>query len=387
MAESVADRFNKIVSVVRFCLRVCGADVCDLNYRMYWLTYCVLAAIFFFYACTAYTLYVGVIQEGDWTIMLEASCMVGSAIQGLTKLYFGVTKGHLMQQMEAIYKDIYKTYERLGGEYREQLIKRIKITKALMNVFMWIYIILVVALVSLPLFYLVVFKEKMLVMQFLVPGIDRNSDVGHLMLLSLHTMCLSFGAFGNFGADMFLFLFVSNLPLLTDLVKVKLKDFNELVVQHTRYKETRALLWNIFSWHQKYVRLLSSMEELYNGIMFVQLSTSCTGILCTISCIFIGVWPAAPVYLLYSASVLYTFCALGNLVELSNEEFAEAVYCDCMWYELPVKDQKLIIIMLSKSQNEILLSAGDVMPLSMATALQLSKGIYSFSMFLFTYLE
>lgn len=46
-----------------------------------------------------------------------------------------------------------------------------------------------------------------------------------------------------------------------------------------------------------------------------------------------------------------------------------------------------MILMLAKSQTELALTAMDVMPLSMASALQMTKGIYSFSMMLITYLE
>lgn len=72
---------------------------------------------------------------------------------------------------------------------------------------------------------------------------------------------------------------------------------------------------------------------------------------------------------------------------MQNEDFVDAIYSNCLWYELPVMEQKLMILMLAKSQTELALTAMDVMPLSMASALQMTKGIYSFSMMLITYLE
>ncbi|XP_015043125.2 uncharacterized protein Or67d isoform X1 [Drosophila pseudoobscura] len=132
--------------------------------------------------------------------------------------------------------------------------------------------------------------------------------------------------------------------------------------------------------------ILRDTERIYRIVLFVQLSTNCVSILCTISCIFIGAWPAAPIYLVYSFIVMYSFCGLGTIVETSNEDFSKEIYANCLWYELPVKEQRLVILMLAKSQHEISLTAADVMPLSMSTALQLTKGIYSFSMMLITYL-
>jgi len=62
------------------------------------------------------------------------------------------------------------------------------------------------------------------------------------------------------------------------------------------------------------------------------------------------------------------------------------IYTNCLWYELPVKEEKLIILMIAKAQKEVCLTAADMAPLSMNTALQLTKGIYSFSMMLMNYL-
>ncbi|XP_068150401.1 odorant receptor 67d-like [Drosophila tropicalis] len=386
MIESPAKRFCKIIKLIRFCVGFCGTDVANPNYRMWWLTYAVISAILFFFACTIYTLYVGVVVDGDPTVILQAFAMVGSAIQGLTKLLCTTNKAPLMRDIQGTYESIYKEYEVKGGDYTKCLHKRINIYWNLMVGFMWVYTIGVVVLVSFPFFYLIVYKKKMLVMQFLVPGIDHHSDGGHLMLVSLHVTCLCFGAFGNFGGDMYFFLFIINVPLLKDIFNVKLMDFNEVVVQRTEYDKMHAMLWDLLSWHQQYVRILRGTEKIYKIVMFVQLSTTCVGILCTIFCIFIKVWPAAPIYLIYSFIVLYTFCGLGTVVETSNEDFTTEIYTNCLWYELPVREQKLVILMLAKSQNELALTAADVLPLSMATALQLTKGIYSFSMMLITYL-
>ncbi|KAH8371719.1 hypothetical protein KR093_008647, partial [Drosophila rubida] len=387
MEASAATRFGKIITLIRFCVGICGTDVANPEYRMWTLTYAVITVIFFFFASTVYTMYVGVVVDKDYTVILQACAMVGSAIQGLTKLLCTVSQAPLMRHIQGTYESIYAEFEGHGGEYNKYLHKRINQFWNLMIGFVWIYIVLVVGLVSYPVYSRIFRDEKLLVMQFLVPGIDRDSDTGHLMLITVHVTCLSFGAFGNFGGDMYLFLFITNVPLLKDIFKVKLHEFNEVVMQSADHKQIRTMFFDLISWHQRYVSLLRSTEKIYNIVMFVQLSSACVGILCTISCIFIKVWPAAPVYLLYSFIVLYTFCGLGTIVETSNEDFTFELYTNCLWYELPAMEQKLLVLMLAKAQNEKALTAASVLPLSMNTALRLTKGIYSFSMMLITYLE
>ncbi|XP_026849039.1 odorant receptor 67d [Drosophila persimilis] len=386
MSEGPFERYCKINRAIRFCVGLCGNDVIAEDYRMWWLTYAVIGAILFFFGCTGYTVYVGVVLDGDLTVILQAFALVGSAVQGLAKLLVTARMASVVRQIQATYEAIYREYARRGGDYGRCLERRIKTTWHMLMSFMWVYVVLVGGLIAYPFFHLILDHKKLLVMQFRVPWIDESTDGGYLVLISIHVMLLSMGGFGNFGGDMFLFLFISNVPTLKDIFSAKLREFNEVAVQRQDYQRMRTLLWDLLAWHQQYVSILRDTERIYRIVLFVQLSTNCVSILCTISCIFIGAWPAAPIYLVYSFIVMYSFCGLGTIVETSNEDFSKEIYANCLWYELPVKEQRLVILMLAKSQHEISLTAADVMPLSMSTALQLTKGIYSFSMMLITYL-
>ncbi|KAH8380872.1 hypothetical protein KR200_002132, partial [Drosophila serrata] len=380
------DRYRKVISLIRFCVGFCGNDVANPNFRMWWLTYTVIAAIGFFFACTIYTIYVGVVINGDLTVILQAMAMVGSAIQGLTKLLITAYRAPLMRHIQNSYEEIYSDYGSRGSEYVKCLEARIRTTWKLIIGFATIYSVGPALIIFFPIFYLVVFKEKILVMQFFIPLIDHTTDSGHLLLTVVHIALILFGGFGNYGGDMYLFLFVTHLPLIKDIFCVKLEEFNEAAVKKNDLKRMREMLFDLVAWHQKYVSLLRATERIYSIVLFVQLFTTCVSLLCTISCIFIKAWPAAPIYLVYSGITLYTFCGLGTLVENSNESFTRVIYTNCLWYELPAREEKLIILMLAKAQNEVSLTAADMAPLSMNTALQLTKGIYSFSMMLFTYL-
>uniref|UniRef100_A0A1B0BI33 Odorant receptor n=1 Tax=Glossina palpalis gambiensis TaxID=67801 RepID=A0A1B0BI33_9MUSC len=63
------------------------------------------------------------------------------------------------------------------------------------------------------------------------------------------------------------------------------------------------------------------------------------------------------------------------------------IYIECLWYELTVQQQQMILLMLIKSQSPVVLNIGKVMPLSLSSALQLTKAIYSFLMMLLNFLE
>ncbi|KAH8415839.1 hypothetical protein KR222_001917, partial [Zaprionus bogoriensis] len=387
MAASAAIRFLKIVRLIRFCAAICGTDVSDPNYRMWALTYAIISIILMFFGFTLYTIYVGVVLKHDWTVILQVLGLTGSGIHGISKMMCCITHARKIREVQGNYESIYMEYELKGGEYTKCLHECINTFWKFTVAIVCFYLVVGGGLIVYPLYYTLVYKEKMLVMQFLVPFIDHTTDRGYLLLTVLHVVCVNLAAFGNFAGDMYLFLFITNVPLIKNIFKVKLKEFNEIAKRRDQYDKMHSILWELFAWHQQYVRILRATENIFNFVMLVELSTLCTSILCTISCIFLQVWATAPLYMIYCFVLLYVFCGLGTLVESSNEDFIDAVYSDCLWYELPVKEQKLIILMLAKAQREHALTAMDVLPMSMATALRLTKGVYSFSMMLITYLK
>ncbi|XP_036671329.3 odorant receptor 67d isoform X2 [Drosophila suzukii] len=195
------ERYRKVIRMIRFCVGFCGNDVADPNFRMWWLTYSVIASIFFFFACTVYTIYVGVVINGDLTVILQAFAMVGSGFQGLTKLLVTANMASEMRGIQNTYENIYSEYGPKGGEYAKCLESRIRITWQLIIGFMIGYIILLGLIVGFPIFYLVVLHEKVLVMQFMMPLLDHTTDRGHLVLTAIHVGFIVFGGLGNYGGD------------------------------------------------------------------------------------------------------------------------------------------------------------------------------------------
>lgn len=114
-----------------------------------------------------------------------------------------------------------------------------------------------IAVVSFPIFYLVVYKKKIMVMQFLMPLIDEKTDTGYMILSAVHVGLIFFGSFGNYGGDMYLFLFVTNLTLIKDIFCVKLKELNEVVLKKNEYEQMRVMLFDLVTWHQKYQKYVS----------------------------------------------------------------------------------------------------------------------------------
>ncbi|EDV96941.1 GH14939 [Drosophila grimshawi] len=384
MAASASSQFSKIIGLVRKCTNVCGCDVWNPDYHTWAMTYFTITLVVFMYTSNGYTIYVELVYNNDWTVILRVFSIAGSTMQAQAKIQSTLEYETSLRELMVTYDLMYKEYEAKGGAYIKCLQKRVKNTWRMLIAFMLLYLIVAISMAVYPIYLYVVHNEKTLVMQFLVPGINHNTDRGHEILTVLHVIALGMGAFGHFGCDMFLFINIANLPLLTDLFKVKINEFNELVVQSNKNEQIRDMFWELLAWHQKYSGILRKTEKVYNLIFFVQLSTSCINILCTISCIFLKVWPTAMLFLIYSVIVLYTYCGLGTQIEHSNDDCVTIIYTECRWYDLPISEQHFLLLMLRMSQTTSSLSVAGMMPLNVNTALQLTKAAYSMGMMLMT---
>lgn len=76
----------------------------------------------------------------------------------------------------------------------------------------------------------------------------------------------------------------------------------------------------------------------------------------------------------------------NNIFFLQNEDVIDMIYNSC-WYNLNVSQQKMVLIMLRESQQAEGISIGGIAPLSLSTALQMTKKIYTFSMMLKQFLN
>nr|XP_036216141.1 odorant receptor 67d-like [Bactrocera oleae] len=103
------------------------------------------------------------------------------------------------------------------------------------------------------------------------------------------------------------------------------------------------------------------------------------GILSTLLIIMLKDWPGAYSYLLVCFLWLYMYCILGTRIEICNDQFCTGVY-DINWYALDVHNQNTIRLMLMQSQAPRNITIAGVEPLSVSTALKITRTIYSLVM-------
>ncbi|XP_023305358.2 odorant receptor 67d-like [Lucilia cuprina] len=382
MSVRYSEKFVKIFDTTRRFAMLCDVDVLNENFKMCWKTLAIFLLINFAIGFTFYTNYVEVFVKDNIYNILKSTSILGTGLQGYMK-FINVLKQQ--ENFRFLYHDIeemYKTYELKSLAYRNCLNSSISLANKLLGILLTLITVTALIVVGVPVLILIFRGTRIEIMPFHIPYIDIATDFGYYFTLVVHIVAVFFGGFGNFVIDSWLFVFTAHIPLKKNILKCKLDDLDKILEEHPRNLEkTKEPLNDIFKWHQKYLHFSNVIKDSYYWVIFVQVSTEFFGIISTIVCMFLGIRPPAPAYLLYLFAMFYSYCSLGNIVEVSNDEVIFIIY-DCCWYKLTSSQQKMVLIMLRESQQATGFSIGGVAPLSMSTALQLTKTVYTLSMML-----
>nr|QKN21490.1 odorant receptor [Zeugodacus tau] len=376
------ETFTKILNFFHLICSLVGADLSNDNYRVNIITVIVILSIIIYFIFTATT--VASVFSEDWTYMLEASCMVGSVLQGCTKLISAFIFKNKICGMRAELERLYAEYEVKGDEYVKTLNKSCERMWQVTKVVGQMYLYAAVGIILTLIYFVIATTQKVYVMHFFIPGIDVNTQTGYLITLGVHAVVFMSGAFGLFAGDLFILLFLTQPMLFVDLLVLKVKALNEAAAQKTN--AVQRLLIDIIEWHQYYTDYNKRCNHLFYYIISVQIVTSGISIICTLYIILMGDWPGAYMYILIAFSGLYLYCILGTKIQECNSAFCKEL-CNINFYDLDIKSREMMVLIIMKAQNPVEIKIGGFLPLSVQTALKITKTIYGLFTMMIRFLE
>uniref|UniRef100_A0A6P4EY12 Odorant receptor 67d-like n=1 Tax=Drosophila rhopaloa TaxID=1041015 RepID=A0A6P4EY12_DRORH len=234
-----------------------GAEITDPDFKMSCWTYNVICVCSMFLLCTGYTVYVGVVIDGDWLVLVQSACQAGAAIQGSAKLFCVLMYRKYLLEVWDFLHFTYESYENQGPNYKKALQDALKFLITSVKGFGLVHLSAHLACIIFPAAYYALYSERLMVMQFLVPGLDPKTIMGYWILTVLHTTCIVCGFFGNFAADMYIFVFIANAPLVKNILKCKLEDLDTkleaLNGQSILREDVHEDMVAIVNWHKKYL--------------------------------------------------------------------------------------------------------------------------------------
>uniref|UniRef100_A0A1I8M7E2 Odorant receptor n=1 Tax=Musca domestica TaxID=7370 RepID=A0A1I8M7E2_MUSDO len=286
--------------------------------------------------------------------------------------------------------DIYEKYERMDSDYRVYLDRGVRLLAKLMKLSAFINAMLVFGMSSFTFLYNFIYGTKATIVYAFAPGLDVATPVGFWATNFIQAGFIAVGGFGLYSGDMSVLTPISQIPTFQGILQCKFREINQLLDDDYESAEERgiktmAALKDILEFHQKYLIFLKVSREASYWSVFAKVGTCIIGIVGALFCIMLGSWPAGYIYMLYCFVMMQVFCVMGTLVQKTNDDFIHACYNDVRWYDLTIREKKMLNIMLIMTQNTKGLSVGSVIPLSMNTGLQVTKTIYSLTMLLMNF--
>ncbi|XP_073837851.1 odorant receptor 67d-like [Musca autumnalis] len=393
MAKIYSQRLNSIVRITRICANICGADFYDENFRVNFRTVLLVAVICASFVLLTYTMIDGYAREGDWTILVQVFSLAGGTLlQGFCCFISFILEQDKYRFLLRECYDIYETYERLDSDYRVHLNRGLKLLANLMKICAFINLMLVLGMSSMTFLYNFIFDANETIVYGFIPGVSIETTRGLWLTNGVQASFITVGGFGLYAIDMGILTPISQISTFKGILQCKFRELNQILdddyeSELERRRDIMVGLKDILKFHQKYLIFLNVSRDICFWSVFTKIATCFVAIVCALFCILLGTWPAGYIYLGYCFVMMQVFCAMGTMVDITNEEFIQSCYNDVRWYELSVKEKKMLCIMLMVAQNTKGLTIGSVMELSMNTGLQITKTIYSLTMLLMTFVE
>uniref|UniRef100_A0A1A9WHR7 Odorant receptor n=1 Tax=Glossina brevipalpis TaxID=37001 RepID=A0A1A9WHR7_9MUSC len=309
-----------------------------------------LIAIMISMGGTSYAMHLAVIRDNDWIVIVRALCLLVKGFQACFKM-IAMFYPKEVRDVTKILDDIYSTYQSKGKAFEIVLTNRMGITLRVQYIILSFYALAYVVLMFAPIASTIIYGEKEFITPFVIPGINPFSNNGYIitygMVLFLSTLaCISIVC-GTLGS----IIYLVNVPLFKDILKLKFQDY------------------------------LRKVDRIYSLDFFFELGGDFLSVVSSLFIMFISKWPAAYANIFICMFTIYAYCFMGNLVTKTNDEIISMIYTEFLWYKLSSRHQKAIQVMLLRAQHPVVLTAGKIGPLSLVTAMQLSKSTYSVLMF------
>ncbi|XP_068152526.1 putative odorant receptor 83c [Drosophila tropicalis] len=387
-----SESFKGIMRFVRFIGKILGADIYVPNYRFNVITTIVTAIITIYISFTVFT----VIEEMNWMFGLQACCMIGSAVQGVNKLYTGVSTSRQVYDLMQIITGIYEEYEietdpegleLYDDSYKDILWQSLHRTKRSLIATAISYILAMFGMVGTPLIAGFVTGNRYMIMHFRIPGVDPSGQIGYILTQSAHALCICCGAFGLYAGDICIIIYLLQSFIFADILRLKVRSLNLFVEEQSedKYKQATKMLTNIIEWQQKYQSFVCDCNDVFYSMVSVQITTSAVCIVLTIFVTLTTEWLAAYPYLICIIPNMYLYCILGTLLENCNDDIMYEIY-NISFYNLSAEQQRMVLFMLAKSQRPETIQLLGVLPLAVSTALAITKNIYSITMMMVQFL-
>nr|XP_016935913.1 putative odorant receptor 83c [Drosophila suzukii] len=389
VAVSPATRFRKLSRNINSLTNLLGVDVLApklvINYRT-WTT------IFAIVNYTGFAVFSILNNGGDWGVSLKASLMIGGLFHGVAKFLTCLLKHQDMRRLILYSQSIYEEYENRGASYHRTLNSNIDRMLNIMRIIRNGYAVAFCLMGVLPLAMLMYDGTRVTMMQYRVPGLPLENNFCYTVTYLIQLVTMVVTGVGFYAGDLFVLLALSQILTFADMLQLKISDLNDALELKAENRALVAvgapineedrrqyLLIEVIKWHQLFTQYCRTVNSVYYELIATQVLSMALAMLLSFCINLSSFHMPSAIFFVVSAYGMSIYCILGTILEFAYDQVYDDI-CNVAWYELRGDQRKLFALMLRESQFPYTIQILGVMPLSVRTALQIVKLIYSVSM-------
>ncbi|XP_039307783.1 odorant receptor 43a isoform X5 [Solenopsis invicta] len=209
---------------------------------------------------------------------------------------------------------------------------------------------------------------------------DTDKSPQYELTFCIHTISLWFATNVYMSVDSFLGLLVLHIC-------GQLKNFRRRLVNMTSCKNYNKTLNDIVTAHLRMIRFADNIENTYSLMMLIMLLHFIIVFCLTGFCLILEMDEVITTKIYFSITMLtillintFLYCGAGELLT----EQCNAVYramCNLEWYKLESRNARNLILLMLRARHPVCITAGKIIPLTMATyssVLKTSSGYITF---------
>ncbi|XP_044313014.1 putative odorant receptor 83c [Drosophila rhopaloa] len=389
MMNSPASRFRELSKNINSLTNLLGVDVLAPKLEFNFRTWTTMFAIVNYAGFAVFSI---LNNGGDWEEGLKSSLMIGGLIHGVGKFLTCLLKHQKMRHLVLYTLTIYEEYENRGDSYRSTLNSNIDRLLHIMRIIRIGYVLAFCMMGALPLAMLLHDGTRVTAMQYMIPGLPLENNFGYIVTYLIQLVTIVVTGVGFYAGDLFVFLGLTQILTFADILQIKINEFNNALEQKAEIRALVAvggringeekrqhLLLEVIKWHQLFTNYCRTVNGLYYELIATQVLSMALAMMLSFCINLSSFHMPSAIFFVVSAYSMSIYCILGTILELGYDQVYDGI-CNVAWYELNGGQRRLFGLMLREAQYPHTIQILGVMALSVRTALQIVKLIYSVSM-------
>lgn len=227
--------------------------------------------------------------------------------------------------------------------------------------------------------------DMVLPFQYTIPGLNSTDHPGFELNLLFQTI-QTYTTCTLLVINWYIYLFpIISILHQVEIIKLKLSRLNELILIKTIHAEfdsqldTERSLIDLVKLHINLDEFIEDTESLQSQSIFIDCILYMFACVMVIFIETLEFYGPGIIILVVNLATIFLICMIGTIVQIKLENLQCSIY-DINWYDLPISEKRIYLMLLIKSIKCDRLTSGGIKPLNLELYISIMKSIYSYTL-------